>query len=87
MSEKKKERELRYLSPIEELPPKWVRSGLYDDILNEFMESGLKCAEIKDLGKNPATVVYSLKRKIKDKRIQNVVVRQRSKKIYLQRLE
>lgn len=87
MSEKKKEKELRYLVPVEKMPLGRVRSSLYDDILKEFMESGLKYAEIKDMGKHPGTVVYMLKKRIRDRHTENVIVRQRSKKVYLERLE
>jgi len=87
MSERKKEKEYRYFMPVEKIPPGPMRIGVYDDILKEFMDSGLKYAEVKDMGRRPETVTQSLKTRIKNRRIENIVVIVRGKKVYLERLE
>lgn len=85
ISERKKE--LRYLAPVEKIPSGRERSSFYDDILKEFMNSNLKYAAVKDLGKRPSLVAYMLKKRIKDNQIKNIAVMQRSNKVYLARIE
>jgi hypothetical protein len=78
---------LRYLTPVEKVPRQRERSSFYDDILKEFVNSSLRYAEVKDLGKRPSLVAYMLKKRIQDKQIQDVAVMQRSGKVYLGRTE
>jgi len=87
MSEKEKEKEFRFLIPVEKMPPGRGTRGLYDNILEEFIESGLRYAEVKEMGKSPGAVSYMLKKKLKERRIPNTNVRVRNKKVYLERLE
>lgn len=88
MSDKK---ELRFLIPLQKPPvsQRTTRASFYDDVLNEFIESNLEYAEVKELGKNIVTVTYSLRRKLKERNIENVKVicRKKENKVYLVRTE
>jgi len=87
LSEEKKEKSLRFLIPIQTLPEKAGRNGVYDGILQEFMNSGLKYAEVRDIGKKPQTVSIMLKIRKKKMQITNVDIEIRNKKVYLKRID
>jgi len=87
MSEKKKEKSFRFLTPVEKIPPGPGRSTIYGNILREFLGSGLKYAEVIDIGKKPVTIVIMLKKKMKESGIRNVTVKIRNKKVYLEKIE
>ena len=79
-------RGLHYINPIKSLPPGTrQRSPFYDDIIKEFMNSNLQYAEVKDLGRKPVTMAFTLKKRIKQKNLQNIQVLFRNKKVYLVR--
>lgn len=89
MSTEGKEKKLRFLAPVEDLP--FVRRhgvSLYDNILKEFMESNLKYAEVKETGgRKPITVALTLKRKLKKRGIRDIRVITRNKRIYIARMD
>jgi len=88
MAEEKEEIALRYLIPVEKVPTKRApRTTLYDDIIKEFIESKLRYAEVREMGRRPLTILYNLKEKLKEKGIENIKARYRNKKVYLERLE
>lgn len=87
MSGEKKEN-LRFLVPVEKIPGKRKgREPIYDEIIKEFVESNLKYAEVKLMGKAPSTINQVLRKRLKEKKIDNIKVRYRNKKVYLERLE
>jgi hypothetical protein len=65
------------------LPLRPDQRGIYDNILNEFIKSGLKYAEVMDIGKKPALVSMMLKLRKKKRQIGNVDIEIRNKKVYL----
>ena len=87
MAIEKKEKDFRFLIPVEKIPPGPVKTMIYDNILQEFIQSRLKYAEVKDIGKKPATMAMTLKRRLKERHIENIKVTRRKEKVYLARLE
>jgi hypothetical protein len=81
------EKPLRFMKSIENLP-EGTKGGdsFYDEIVREFLYSGVKYAVVKDLGKKPLTVYLSLKNRSK-KRKGIVNVTTRNGKVYLERLD
>jgi len=77
----------KFLRPIDYLPHRRrAMNSFYDEVVREFVFSGLKYAEIKDLGRKPITVLIMLKNRVK-RRKESIQVYMRNKKIYLERLE
>jgi len=86
MPEEKEERELRFLTPVQQIPfGRRSRTSFYDDIIKEFIESNLKYVEVKELSRKPVTVALTLREKIKNRDIRNIKVLQRKDKVYLER--
>ncbi len=81
------EKPLRFMKSIENLP-EGTKGGdsFYDEIVREFLYSGVKYAVVKDLGKKPLTVYLSLKNRSK-KRKGIINVSSRNGKVYLERLD
>lgn len=82
------EKPLRFMKSIEKLPGKCRGRGssVYDEILREFVYSGAKYAEVKDMGKKPLSVLVGIKNRLKA-RYANINVCMRGGKIYLQKLD
>jgi len=81
------EKVTKFLKPVEQLPrSRRGKNSFYDEIIREFVFSSFKCAEVKDLGRNPLTVQIMLKSRLK-KRRENVRVLIRNKKVYLERID
>lgn len=79
------EKSSRFLNPIERLPRgKRRKESFYDEIIREFIYSGIKCAEVKQLGRKPLTVQIMLKMRVK-RRKEAIKVLIRNKKVYLER--
>lgn len=77
---------LRFLKSVEDIPrTRKARRSIYDEIIREFLYSGAKYAEVKDLGKTPLTIQSGLKNRLK-RRKDNIQVLVRNKKVYLKRL-
>jgi len=77
----------KFLKPVEQLPhSRRGKNSFYDEIIREFVFSSFKCAEVKDLGRNPLTVQIMLKSRLK-KRRENVRVLIRNKRVYLERID
>ncbi len=83
MSEDKKESSFRFLTPVDMLPLRPDQRGIYDNILDEFVKSGLRYAEVADIGRKPTVVSVMLKLRKKKRQIGNVDVEIRNKKVYL----
>jgi CRISPR/Cas system CMR subunit Cmr6 (Cas7 group RAMP superfamily) len=78
---------LRFLKSVEDIPrTRKPRRNLYDEIIREFLYSGAKYAEVKDLGKKPLTIQSGLKNRLK-RRKDNIQVLVRNQKVYLKRLD
>lgn len=79
MSEKK-----YTIKPVKELPPRrFRRETLYDELVEDFLESGEKYAEVSVEGKKPATVISALRKRVIG---EGIVVRSIGGKVYLERL-
>jgi len=76
-----------FLLPVKKIPSKPRKSVLYNNILDEFIKSGLRCAEVTEVGRKPRTIQIMLKKKLKERLTENIKVRLRNKKVYLERLE
>jgi hypothetical protein len=79
---------LRFLKKVEALPQRY-RSGqesYYDEILREFLYSGARYAQVKDVGKKPLTVLVGLNNRLK-RRKDKVRTCIRSGKVYLEKLD
>lgn len=88
MAEQVNEKSFRFLEPVENLPPtKRRKPSFYDEIINEFVESNLKCAEIKEVGRSPQTVQIMLNQRLKEKQWMFIKARLRNKKVYLERVD
>lgn len=71
------------LKPIKELPPRRLRRQMiYNDIVDDFLKSGEKYAEVEVEGKKPATILSALRKRAKE---QGITVRSISGKVYLER--
>lgn len=80
--------DFRFLKPIEHLPPtKRRKPSFYDEIISEFIESGLKYAEVKETGRAPETVQIMLSQRLKEKQLTFIKARIRNKKVYLERVD
>jgi Zn ribbon nucleic-acid-binding protein len=81
------EKPFRFIKKIDSLPTeRRGRDSYYDEIIREFLYSGAKYAEVKDLGKRPLTVEIGLKNRVKRHR-ERIKVLLISKKVYLERLD
>ena len=89
MSTEGKEKKLRFLTPIEDLPfVRRQRSSFYDNILKEFTESNLKYAEVTETGgRKPITVAMTLKSRLKKRGIRDIRVIIRNNRIYIARMD
>jgi ribosomal protein L32 len=77
--------EPRFLKPVDYLPrTRRKKESFYDEILREFIYSGVRCAEVKELGRKPLTIQTMLKTRI-ERRKENINVFTRNKKVYLER--
>jgi hypothetical protein len=77
---------LRFLKSVEDIPrTRKARRSIYGEIIREFLYSGARYAEVKDLGKEPSTIQSGLKNRLK-RRKDNIQVLVRNKKVYLKRL-
>lgn len=71
------------IKPVKELPRRRLRrEPLYDDLVDDFLKSGEKYAEVSVEGKKPATVLSALRKRAKGK---GITVRSISGKVYLER--
>lgn len=78
----------RFLEPVEKLPlTKRRKPSFYDEIISEFIESGLKYAEVKETGRAPETVQIMLSQRLKEKQLTFIKARIRNKKVYLERVD
>ncbi|MEM2129194.1 MAG: zinc ribbon domain-containing protein [Candidatus Bathyarchaeia archaeon] len=88
MAEQANEKDFRFLEPVEHLPPtKRRKPSFYDEIIDEFRESGLKFAEVKGTGRSPETVQIMLSQRLKERKEECIKVRLRNKKVYLERMD
>jgi len=88
MSEDKEEMKLRFLKPVEEIPfRKKERASFYDQIIKEFVESGLKYAMVKEMNTKPVSITLVLRQRLKRRGINNIKVYYRKNKVYLEKLE
>jgi len=63
MSEKK-----YVIKPVEELPRRRMRrETVYDELVNDFLRSDVKLAEISIEGKTPKTIISGLRSRVKGK--------------------
>jgi len=75
-----------FLRPVDYLPRRRRAKGsFYDEIVREFIYSDLKCAEVKQLGRKPLTVLMMLRARFK-RREEDIKVLMRNKKVYLERV-
>jgi hypothetical protein len=84
MSSKKKE--FSYIEAVDKVPPskKAAKVSAYDNIIHEFLESGLKIAKIKPMeGTKPKSMLQSLSKRISGKH--PITIRVRDSTIYLER--
>jgi len=72
----------RFIEPVLQLPSK-RKHRIYDDIINEFVASGLKCAEVKNVGRNPMNVRIMLSVRLKERTLENIKAIIRNQKVYL----
>ena len=71
------------LKPVKELPQRrFRRETIYDDIVEDFLESNEKYAEVTVEGKKPETLLSALRKRAKNK---NLKVMKLSGKVYLER--
>ena len=71
------------IKPVKELPRRRLRrETLYDELVDDFLKSGEKYAEVSVEGKKSATVLSALRKRVKGK---GIVVRSISGKVYLER--
>jgi hypothetical protein len=78
----------RFITPVDRIPGRKKDSALvYDEVIREFLDSKLKYAEVNLPNKKPLTVNLALKKRLKEKGINKVIVRHISKKVYLERQE
>lgn len=83
-----KEMKFRFIEPVLQIPPrKKRRRSVYDEIINEFIESGLKCAEVKNVGRSPITVCTTLNLRLKERGFKNIKARLRNQKVYLEKVD
>jgi hypothetical protein len=69
--------------------PRRSRKGnysFYDEIIREFLYSGVKYARVKDIGKKPMTVLVGIKNRVRQRK-DNINVVIRNKRVYLERLD
>jgi len=76
----------RFLIPVDVIPGEPISKSVYDNILQEFVKSGLQYAMVKDLGKKAKTIWLSLNYRKKRLGITDVDVTVRNKKVYLERI-
>jgi hypothetical protein len=87
MTDEKKGDGFRFLTPIEILPTsKRERSSFYDQIIAEFIESGLKYAMVKEIDKKPISIATGLRGILRKRNIKNVVVCMIKNRVYLKKL-
>jgi len=79
---------LRFITPVDRIPGRKKDSSIvYDEVIREFLDSKLKYAEVNLPNKKPQTANLALRKRLKEKRINQVIVRFINKKVYLERLE
>lgn len=77
----------QFLEPVSQIPPvKRRKRSIYKEIIDEFVASGLNCAEVKNIGRTPQNVYFMLSSVLKKENIKNVKVRMRNKKVYLEKV-
>lgn len=77
---------LRFIIPVETIPGiKKAETSLYGDIINEFLISKLKYAEVTLENKDPFKIRNGLRHYIKKKSVGEIEVRCIGKKVYLER--
>lgn len=77
----------RFLRPVDYLPrSRRGKSSFYDEVLREFIYSGFRCAQVKDLGRSPLTVLAMLRSRLKH-RNERMLVCIRNKRVFLKRLD
>jgi len=82
------ENELRFLQPVERIPsPKRKKRSVYDEIIMEFLKLNLKYAEVKNVNKAPQTIYMMINLRLKKMQLENIKVRVRNGKIYLEKVE
>lgn len=83
-----KEKRFRFIEPVLQIPPRRKRRhSVYDEIIDEFIESGLRCVEVKNFGRNPIIVCTALKSRLKKRGLESVKVRIRNQKVYLEKVD
>ena len=71
------------IKPVKELPRRRLRrETLYDELVDDFLKSGEKYAEVSVEGKKSATVLSALRKRAK---VKGITVRSISGKVYLER--
>ena len=76
----------RFIIPIENLPERKSADGsIYSEIIQEFIGSNLKYAEVTLPTKSSATICAYLRRYVKQNEIKNIKVRYIHKRVYLER--
>lgn len=81
------EKPLRFMKSVENLPTgRRGRDSFYDEIVREFLYSGAKYAEVKDIGKKPIAVLLGIRNRLR-KRKDAIQVCIRKGKVYLARVE
>lgn len=76
----------RFIVPVENLPGiNEDKSSLYNDIINEFLSSKLRYAEVILPDRSPRQINMGLRHYLKKKGIKGVRVRFLRKKVYLER--
>lgn len=87
MTEEGKETDFHFLKPVEALPiRKRERASFYDQIIDEFIESRLKYAMVKEMDKKPLSITYALRRILKKRGLKNIRVYQIKNQVYLKKL-
>jgi len=83
-----KEKKFRFIEPVLEIPSsKRRRHSIYDEIINEFVESDLRCVEVKNFGRSPIAVCIALKSKLKQRGLESVKAKVRNQKVYLEKVD
>lgn len=78
----------RFIEPVSQIPKvKRKKRSIYEEIIREFMASGLNYAEVKNIGKNPQAIYAMLALQLKRENIRNIRVHMRNKRVYLEKLK
>jgi hypothetical protein len=80
-----KEKKHEFIEPAK--IPKFKRMGIYDKIINEFLESKLDSAKVT-YEKTPKILAFGLRNRIKTRELKNKVkVRKVGDSVYLERIK